>query len=346
MNRSILLITLFTLFATVAFSATYDLQIVNGRMDNGQYAVDIEVKSDVLFEMGGNANFETVFNVTHSNRGASSGQVIANSIANIPTGYSLTFTENGVDGFEIRLKRTGGNFSISTTYSVVSTVYFNVGASSPSINATSLSFVSNSTIVTNSSNQTQTQGNLYGLNQASLPVEYSRIELIESKDELYIEWRTELEIDNQGFDILVSDNGMDFYSIGHVPGNGTTSIPQDYSFLLGNINHIKFQYIKLLQTDFNGEFEHSKTLSVNSKQNVASTADYNISSSENSISIQFANELEQNAKFYLYGLNGNLIATLNGQENSKQITFNTSDLKSGVYLIHSTAVNGAIKFNR
>ncbi|RYY59220.1 MAG: T9SS type A sorting domain-containing protein [Chitinophagaceae bacterium] len=72
-----------------------------------------------------------------------------------------------------------------------------------------------------------------------------------------LQWVTASELNNDHFDIERSVDGRVFTKIGRVQGNGTTSIPQDYSFVdaapvRGN------NYYRLAQVDLDGRVEYSQ----------------------------------------------------------------------------------------
>ncbi|HRI61841.1 MAG TPA: T9SS type A sorting domain-containing protein [Saprospiraceae bacterium] len=91
----------------------------------------------------------------------------------------------------------------------------------------------------------------------ALPVEMTSFKaMIPLNGGVHLLWATATEKDNQGFDVERSADGRNWASIGFVPGNGTTAIPQDYLFRdekpLAGVN-----YYRLKQNDTNGKFEYS-----------------------------------------------------------------------------------------
>lgn len=76
-----------------------------------------------------------------------------------------------------------------------------------------------------------------------------------------ISFTTASEINNAGFDIERSSNGIDFEKIGWVDGHGSTTEEKHYTFvdtkpLLG------MNYYRLRQVDYDGRFEYSNIVSV------------------------------------------------------------------------------------
>ena len=100
-------------------------------------------------------------------------------------------------------------------------------------------------------------------NSAPLPVELKDFSVNLIGEDALLSWETETELQNEKFDIEKSLNGRDFLKIGEVKGNGTTTEPQNYSFLDENDLLGGIVYYRLKQLDFDGQFEYSKIISLN-----------------------------------------------------------------------------------
>jgi parallel beta-helix repeat protein len=83
----------------------------------------------------------------------------------------------------------------------------------------------------------------------------------ESGGKVYLNWSTSREVDNVSFEIQRSANGVDFSTIGKVPGSLTTSEVKNYSFTdpepLPGVS-----FYRLKQTDIDGHFTFSKVLTM------------------------------------------------------------------------------------
>jgi photosystem II stability/assembly factor-like uncharacterized protein len=106
-------------------------------------------------------------------------------------------------------------------------------------------------------------GTILHTNNGGTPVELISFiaEAFESKVELI--WSTATETNNSGFEILRFDqNDNDGWNkIGFVPGHGTTTETQHYSFIDNDVKPGKYQY-KLKQIDYDGTFEYSQIVEV------------------------------------------------------------------------------------
>jgi hypothetical protein len=75
-----------------------------------------------------------------------------------------------------------------------------------------------------------------------------------------LEWTTASELNNLKFEIQRSFSGLEFSTIGELPGAGTTNSPNEYKFTdpyPANLN-----YYRLKQTDYDGKFTYSKIITV------------------------------------------------------------------------------------
>ena len=78
---------------------------------------------------------------------------------------------------------------------------------------------------------------------------------------VYLDWQTQWEINNTGFEIQRKSNYSEFTAIGFVSGHGTTNQTNTYSFVDHNLYNGDYMYrLKIIET--NGSFEYSDTAEV------------------------------------------------------------------------------------
>ncbi len=94
---------------------------------------------------------------------------------------------------------------------------------------------------------------------ATVPVELVYFEGQKVENESLLSWQTAAEWNNDYFEVQHSVNGVDFYPIGRIQGNGTTNELLTYDFI-HNRPAIGANYYRLKQMDFNGEFDLSETI--------------------------------------------------------------------------------------
>lgn len=95
-----------------------------------------------------------------------------------------------------------------------------------------------------------------------VPVELSLFSaVVDNYNSVTLHWQTLSETNNYGFEIQRSIDKFEYYKIGFVLGNGTTSEEQNYLFSDNNVNSGTFYY-RLKQIDLDGSYEYSYILKV------------------------------------------------------------------------------------
>ncbi len=92
-----------------------------------------------------------------------------------------------------------------------------------------------------------------------LPVELTSFTANAIDGQVGLNWTTQTETNNLGFDIERSVDENEFLKIGFVKGNGTTILPQNYSFKDQNLAADTYYY-RLKQIDLDGSFNYSEVI--------------------------------------------------------------------------------------
>jgi len=178
-----------------------------------------------------------------------------------------------------------------------------------------------------------------------VPVELSSFTASVQSKIIYLSWSTATETNNQGFEILRKSLNEDdgWNNLGFVPGHGTTTDTQQYSFTDYDVSVGKYRY-RLKQIDFDGSFEYSNEIEVE----IGSPDEFNLSQNypnpfnprtkiKYSISSVGARE-RVSVQLIVYDVLGNEVATLVNEELSAgeyEVEFNSSaiehDPSSGIY---------------
>ncbi|MBL6917045.1 MAG: T9SS type A sorting domain-containing protein [Balneolaceae bacterium] len=99
----------------------------------------------------------------------------------------------------------------------------------------------------------------FGVNDggSSLPVELISFNA-KAVDNQYIQldWATATEINNDGFEVLRSTNGIDFERIAWMDGHGNSTETNEYVFRDHGVNKGVSYYYQLKQIDFDGQYEY------------------------------------------------------------------------------------------
>jgi hypothetical protein len=96
---------------------------------------------------------------------------------------------------------------------------------------------------------------LTGTCVTALPIELLYFNINKKNNLTLFEWATASEIRNDHFEIEASKDGISFVSIGKVGGSGSSQNTEQYNF--SSIYDKEFNYFRLKQTDYNGEFKYS-----------------------------------------------------------------------------------------
>ncbi|MCL6495447.1 MAG: PQQ-binding-like beta-propeller repeat protein [Ignavibacterium sp.] len=178
-----------------------------------------------------------------------------------------------------------------------------------------------------------------------IPVEFSTFYASVNGSEVNLIWTTATETNNYGFEIqraVISDQlkNLRWQSIGFIKGNGTTTEPNQYSFVDKNLSAGKFAY-RLKQIDFDGTFEFSNTIEVTIGVPDKFELEQNYPNPFNPVtkirfSIPVNAETHQSVSLQIFDVLGNEVATLINEYKPAgryEIEFdaNKYGLSSGVY---------------
>jgi hypothetical protein len=158
----------------------------------------------------------------------------------------------------------------------------------------------------------------------------------EMTEEIRLEWSTASEINNKGFEVEMSDNGLAYQKIAFIEGKGNSTTIQPY-------NHTTIQpydsYYRLKQVDFDGTFSYSPIVFV---EGLVSEVKVYPNPSNGTFMVvcgtqTTANELDSPARL----LNAQGVEVWKGT----QTEVRTTGLPTGMYFLHTT-VAGKTKITK
>ena len=168
-----------------------------------------------------------------------------------------------------------------------------------------------------------------------VPVELTSFAAIIADDNVQLNWITATEINNQGFEVERRTGDGEFEKVGFVPGHGTTTDIQAYSYVDSKVASGNYTY-RLKQIDFNGTFEYSDAVEVEVTAPIEFTLEQNYPNPFNpSTVIKYSIPENGFVTLVVYNLLGEKVASLvNGvQEAGRyEISFDASNLASGIYV--------------
>jgi hypothetical protein len=174
---------------------------------------------------------------------------------------------------------------------------------------------------------------------AVLPVKLVSFNANNKGKEVYIDWSTMVEINNDYFTVEKSEDAKNFNAIGIIKGAGNSNNILTYNFIDYN-NSSKIVYYRLKQTDYNGEYSYSKINAVDLRDDKLDEWSFYPNPANEHINLKGnIEELE------ILDVSGNLIKQYFNTDYN-QINIFLSDVKSGIYLLKVKLVSGKIDFKK
>jgi len=171
---------------------------------------------------------------------------------------------------------------------------------------------------------------------APLPVILSSFTGISSGQNINLQWTTESEINNSGFQVERTLKDLNNWTnIGFVKGYGTKNTPTNYSFLDRKLNTGKYLY-RIKQIDNNGNYEYHE---LNSVIEILLPTKFSLSQNYpnpfNPVTkIDFSLPDDSKINLKIYDITGKEISTLINdfrQAGYYTVSFDASKLSSGIY---------------
>jgi hypothetical protein len=168
-----------------------------------------------------------------------------------------------------------------------------------------------------------------------IPVELLSFSSSVASNIVTLNWSTATELNNKGFEIERSTDKTNWSMIGFKEGKGTTSetVQYSYSDILLN-NTASRLYYRLKQIDFNGSFEYSHILGVDTAPLVFSLSQNYPNPFNPATVISYQLPVNSFVTLKIYDVLGNEITTLVNEEKPAgmfKLTWNATDIPSGVY---------------
>lgn len=177
----------------------------------------------------------------------------------------------------------------------------------------------------------------------SLPVELTNIQADAINNEyIKVSWTTASELNNKGFVLLRSSDGINFDSIAWIPGNGTTNIFYNYTFDDRNVEKGIIYYYKLKQVDFTNLYTYSRTVAAQLLQSYLGTVVVFPNPSTSNISVQILSPKDGEYTIDTYNAIGQLMFSSMTKIKSNiatKVDLPSNDWAKGVYIIKVESIN-------
>jgi hypothetical protein len=184
---------------------------------------------------------------------------------------------------------------------------------------------------------------------APLPVELSSFTASVRNSSVRLNWRTETEVMNYGFEVeraLSINNSSDqihYGKIGFVPGNGNSNKPHDYKFWDKRLEIPGRYFYRLKQIDNDGNFEYSNPVEVLYSDDIGYRLKQNYPNPFNPVTkIEYIIPEKSFVTIKVYDILGNEVKTLvsnNLSAGSYSVNFEPGNLPSGFYTYSISAGN-------
>jgi hypothetical protein len=180
---------------------------------------------------------------------------------------------------------------------------------------------------------------LHTINGGFVPVELSSFTATANNKEVILNWSTATQLNNQEFEVHRKFGSTDFIRIGSVKGHGTTTSPNNYSYVDKLTDAGKYFY-RLKQIDFGGKYEYSQIVEINWSPFTTYKLEQNYPNPFNpTTKISFAIPLLGGARgglvtLKVYDVLGSEVRTLLNEQKEAgyhSVDFDASELPSGVY---------------
>ncbi|HEY6625865.1 MAG TPA: choice-of-anchor B family protein [Ignavibacteriaceae bacterium] len=173
----------------------------------------------------------------------------------------------------------------------------------------------------------------------SIPVELSSFTAEVISGNVNLKWTTSTEKNNQGFEVQRKQDN-EFYTIGFVEGNGTTTEINDYIFTDRNVGSGNYYY-RLKQIDFDGSTEYSDEIFIEVSAPSEFVLNQNYPNPFNpATNVKFSIPTDEFVNLSIYNLVGEKVAELINealQQGEHNLNFNASGLPSGIYIAKLSA---------
>lgn len=173
----------------------------------------------------------------------------------------------------------------------------------------------------------------YRFSDTPVPVELTSFTANANSGYVHLNWTTATETNNHMFEIQRQAADGEFFSVGFVNGQGTTTEPQEYSYIDRTVTTGTYSY-RLKQIDYDGRFSYSPTVEVDVLP-TQFVLEQNYPNPFNpTTNIKFGVPESGFVKLVVYNIVGEEVAVLvngNIEAGVYDITFDARNLPSGAY---------------
>ena len=151
------------------------------------------------------------------------------------------------------------------------------------------------------------------------------------EEDVFIQWKTATESDNDYFVLERASSSREFEPIHKVEGAGDSDLLLEYDFVDKN-PYTGYNYYRLKQVDFDGTHEYSTTILINNESLPESWSVYPNPFTDD-LTFIFAGNLEGEAELIFYNLAGKKMDSFKLDSRNGKLSIDHPQLPNGVYLM-------------
>lgn len=176
---------------------------------------------------------------------------------------------------------------------------------------------------------------------AALPIELTKFDVIANGETLTARWETSSEDGNAGFEIESGSDGLVFETRAWIDGAGTSSAPRSYKHSF-SASHQGINYVRLKQRDIDGSVTYSDVYQVEValSEPLQLFAPYPNPASD-VVTVSFVADADSQGKLELYNLTGRKVHTVQEGRYKRGALSSTdldvSSLPAGMYFVRLSA---------
>lgn len=171
----------------------------------------------------------------------------------------------------------------------------------------------------------------------TLPVSWLSFTGFANGENVDLVWVTAQEINNKGFEVERSIDGITFENVGFVKGAGNYNGKLNYAFVdAGALSSNSIVYYRLKQVDFDNRFEYSSTIVVRNNVEVSNDVKVFPNPFKETVSIELRNATELTGTATLIDIEGRIVKSISLNLSKGYGSFEMSgldELKDGVYFV-------------
>jgi hypothetical protein len=166
----------------------------------------------------------------------------------------------------------------------------------------------------------------------SLPITLTNFVADCAGDQIYVTWTTASEINNKEFIIEASEDAISWKKIYTLPGAGNSNTNRNYEATVKS-SFEKGGYVRLRQTDYNGQFETFDPVFVSCQPPATNEISLSPNPASDHVDVELKSEMKAEVTLTIFSSSGQILlnSTVKIEEGTSVVRLDISALPAGVY---------------